>query len=100
MTLNPIKSIDPVLTILLPGMLFFVLPAVLGTPPLMFGGAKPVPYNMGRLRHPYRDMMWVALVYAIIGSTLTHTVGRALSGLNYQQQRYEANFRFDLVCLL
>ena len=61
MTLNPIKSIDPVLTILLPGMLFFVLPAVLGTPPLMFGGAKPVPVNMGRLRHPYRDMMWVAL---------------------------------------
>ena len=44
-------------------------------------------------------MMWVALVYAIIGSTLTHTVGRALSGLNYQQQRYEANFRFDLVRL-
>lgn len=44
-------------------------------------------------------MMWVALIYAIIGSTLTHTVGRALSGLNYQQQRYEANFRFDLVRL-
>ena len=44
-------------------------------------------------------MMWVALVYAIVGTTLTHTVGRALSGLNYQQQRYEANFRFDLVRL-
>jgi Zn-dependent protease len=60
-TLNPIKSIDPVLTILLPGLLFFVLPALLGTPPLMFGGAKPVPVNVGRLRSPYRDMMWVAL---------------------------------------
>ena len=30
-------------------------------PPLMFGGAKPVPVDMGRLRSPYRDMMWVAL---------------------------------------
>ena len=28
-------------------------------PPLMFGGAKPVPVDMGRLRSPYRDMMWV-----------------------------------------
>ena len=60
-TLNPLKSIDPVLTILVPGLLFFVLPRLLGTPPIMFGGAKPVPVVPSRLHHPYRDMMWVAL---------------------------------------
>ncbi|MEM6671262.1 MAG: site-2 protease family protein [Planctomycetota bacterium] len=60
-TLNPIKSIDPFLTIILPALLFFVLPRVLGTPPLIFGGAKPVPVVPSNLRHPYRDMMWVAL---------------------------------------
>jgi Zn-dependent protease len=80
-TLNPIKSIDPVLTILLPGMLFFVLPAVLGTPPLMFGGAKPVPVNMGRLRHPYRDMMWVALAGPATNLVLAFLAMVALKGL-------------------
>ena len=80
-TLNPIKSIDPVLTILLPGMLFFVLPAVLGTPPLMFGGAKPVPVNMGRLRHPYRDMMWVALAGPVTNLILAFLAMVALKSL-------------------
>ncbi len=47
----------------------------------------------------YGYMMWVAFAYALVGSRLTHVVGRALAGLNYQQQRYEANFRFDLVRL-
>ena len=60
-TLNPIKSIDPVLSILVPGLLFFVLPRLLGTPPILFGGAKPVPVIPSRLHHPHRDMMWVAL---------------------------------------
>ena len=60
-TPNPIKHIDPFLTIILPGLLFFVLPRLLGTPPLIFGGAKPVPVVMSTLRHPYRDKMWVAI---------------------------------------
>ncbi len=42
-------------------------------------------------------LFWAALIYAIIGTALTHFVGRALIALNFQQQRYEADFRFNLV---
>nr|WP_218628215.1 MULTISPECIES: site-2 protease family protein [unclassified Variovorax] len=55
-TLNPLKHIDPVGTILMPLMLYF---ATSGT--FLFGYAKPVPVNFGALRHPKRDMVWVAL---------------------------------------
>ncbi len=44
-------------------------------------------------------MVWVALGYALIGSVLTHLVGRPLIGLNFQQQRVEADLRFGLVRL-
>jgi vitamin B12/bleomycin/antimicrobial peptide transport system ATP-binding/permease protein len=44
-------------------------------------------------------MVWVALGYAIVGTVLTHLVGRPLALLNFQQQRYEADFRFALVRL-
>jgi Zn-dependent protease len=55
-TLNPIKHIDPIGTILMPLMLYF---ATSGQ--FLFGYAKPVPVNFGHLRHPKRDMVWVAL---------------------------------------
>jgi vitamin B12/bleomycin/antimicrobial peptide transport system ATP-binding/permease protein len=44
-------------------------------------------------------MVWVALVYATLGTWLTHVIGRALIGLDFNQQRYEADFRFALVRL-
>lgn len=44
-------------------------------------------------------MVWVALVYAIIGTWLTHVIGRKLIGLNFNQQRFEATYRFGLVRL-
>ena len=44
-------------------------------------------------------MVWAALLYAIVGSVLTHYVGRKLIPLNFQQERYEADFRFHLVRL-
>lgn len=44
-------------------------------------------------------MLWVALVYAIIGTWLVNVIGRPLIGLNFQQQQYEANFRYSLVRL-
>jgi Zn-dependent protease len=53
-TLNPLKHIDPVGTILVPGVL------LLTGAPFLFGWAKPVPVNFGNLRHPKRDMVWVA----------------------------------------
>lgn len=55
-TLNPVRHIDPIGTILVPLMLYF---ATAGA--FLFGYAKPVPVNFGRLRHPKRDMIWVAL---------------------------------------
>jgi len=57
LTLNPVKHIDPVGTILMPLLLYF---ATSGT--FLFGYAKPVPVQFGNLRNPKRDMIWVALV--------------------------------------
>ncbi|HEY1363052.1 MAG TPA: ABC transporter ATP-binding protein/permease [Xanthobacteraceae bacterium] len=42
-------------------------------------------------------LLWAALVYALVGTVLTHWVGSALIALTFQQQRYEADFRFNLV---
>jgi putative ATP-binding cassette transporter len=42
-------------------------------------------------------MVWVALVYAIVGTWLTHLVGRPLASLRFRQQRVEADFRYSLV---
>jgi len=52
-SLNPIRHIDPVGTLLIPGLTLLV-------GGILFGWAKPVPVNFGRLRHPKRDMLWVA----------------------------------------
>lgn len=52
-TLNPLKHIDPFGTILLPA-----LTVMLGG--ILFGWAKPVPVNFANLRHPKKDMFWVA----------------------------------------
>jgi putative ATP-binding cassette transporter len=42
-------------------------------------------------------LVWAAMLYAIVGTTLTHLIGWPLIPLNFQQQRYEADFRFNLV---
>ena len=54
-TLNPIKHIDPVGTVVIPGMLLLL------SAPFLFGWAKPVPVNFSNLNNPKKDMMWVAL---------------------------------------
>ncbi|MEQ1589352.1 MAG: site-2 protease family protein [Gallionella sp.] len=55
-SLNPIRHIDPVGTILLPLLMFWASSGA-----LLFGWAKPVPVNFGALRNPKKDMLWVAL---------------------------------------
>ncbi len=55
-TLNPIKHIDPIGTIVVPLLLYFGTGGA-----FLFGYAKPVPVQFGRLRNPKRDMVWVAL---------------------------------------
>jgi len=54
-TLNPIKHIDPIGTVVIPGMLLLL------SAPFLFGWAKPVPVNFSNLNNPKKDMMWVAL---------------------------------------
>lgn len=44
-------------------------------------------------------MVWVALVYAGLGTWLTHAIGKPLVGLNFNQERVEADFRFHLIRL-
>jgi len=55
-TLNPLKHIDPVGTILMPLLLYFATSGA-----FLFGYAKPVPVNFGHLRNPKKHMVWVAL---------------------------------------
>jgi len=55
-TLYPVSHIDPMGTILMPLLLYFATSGA-----FLFGYAKPVPVRFGNLRHPKRDMIWVAL---------------------------------------
>ena len=55
LSLNPLRHIDPVGTVLFPLLL------ILTGAPFVFGWAKPVPVNFSRLKNPKKDMVWVAL---------------------------------------
>lgn len=59
-SLNPIRHVDPVGTIVVPLVLLFST-KMLGGGGILFGWAKPVPVDWSRLRNPKRDMLWVAL---------------------------------------
>jgi Zn-dependent protease len=84
LTLNPLKHIDPILTILLPVMLI-----AMGGPP--FGGAKPVPVNPRNYRHYVTGDIIVSLAGIVtnlalfvlcgLGFVVTGLIGHALSGL-------------------
>jgi Zn-dependent protease len=58
-SLNPLRHIDMVGTILLP-LLILVTSKLLGSSGILFGWAKPVPVDFSALRHPKGDMLWVA----------------------------------------
>jgi len=58
-SLNPLRHIDPVGTVLVP-LLILVTSSFLGAGGVLFGWAKPVPVDFSGLRHPKRDMLWVA----------------------------------------
>jgi Zn-dependent protease len=74
-TFNPLKHVDPFGTILLPALLF------LANAPFLFGWAKPVPVQFGRLANPRRDMAIVAIagpvtnvILAFASAVLFHLV--------------------------
>ena len=81
-TLNPFAHIDPIGTILMPLLLYFSTGGA-----FLFGYAKPVPVRFEQLRHPKRDMVWVALagpasnlVQALLWGALAHLlVGAGLT---------------------
>jgi Zn-dependent protease len=54
-SINPLRHVDLVGTIIVPAMIL-----LLSAGSFLFGWAKPVPVNFGRLRHPKQDMLWVA----------------------------------------
>jgi vitamin B12/bleomycin/antimicrobial peptide transport system ATP-binding/permease protein len=56
-------------------------------PLILFGSVVSIPGYL----------VWAALIYAILGTALTHLIGWPLAPLNFNQQRYEADFRFNLV---
>ena len=59
------------------------------TIPLGFLGAVTIPAYM----------VWLVIVYVVVGTLVTTKIGRPLIGLNFNQQRYEADFRYSLVRL-
>lgn len=58
-SLNPLRHIDAVGTVIVP-LLILVTSKLFGGAGILFGWAKPVPVNFHALRHPKRDMLWVA----------------------------------------
>lgn len=58
-------------------------------------GALDIPLGSAVLQLP-GYMLWFSLLYSIIGTVLAHKVGRRLISLNFDQQRYEADFRFSM----
>jgi len=88
-TLNPLKHIDPVGTILVP-LMILLTSKLLGGGTILFGWAKPVPVNFAHLRRPKQDMLWVAaagpginLVMAVFWALmiqLGHALGSGFAG--------------------
>jgi Zn-dependent protease len=89
-TLNPINHIDPIGTILVPALTMFA-------GGILFGWAKPVPVDFGRLRNPKRDMLWVAaagpasnlvmgILWAIVFNFASHAPAAFVTPLAYMAQ--------------
>ena len=96
-TLNPIKHIDPIGTILVP-----IITSLAG---FVFGWAKPVPVNFNNLRNPKRDMFWVAaagpgsnvlqaLIWALVAKILFNADGAVVT---YWVQVAEAGIVVNLI---
>ena len=84
-TLNPIKHIDPIGTILIPAVLYF-------TSGFIFGYAKPVPINFNALKNPKQDMLWVAIAGPVSNFIMAGLwLGIVVVGINFQSQ-----FLFDM----
>lgn len=62
--------------------------------------SEPLPFTVGgETYHVYGYLVWAALIYSLIGTWITHRVGHRLVGLNFVQQKLEADFRYAMVRL-
>jgi vitamin B12/bleomycin/antimicrobial peptide transport system ATP-binding/permease protein len=67
---------------------------------ILWGLSGPLVVPLGHWLLPIPGyMVWAALVYSVLGTWLTHLIGRPLVRLNFAQERFEADFRFGLVRL-
>jgi putative ATP-binding cassette transporter len=65
---------------------------------ILWGLSEAAPLHMfGRDFAIPGYLVWGALIYSVLGTVLTHLIGWPLVGLDFQQQRFEADFRFQLV---
>lgn len=105
-TLNPVRHIDMMGTIIVPLVLLFST-KLLGGGGLLFGWAKPVPVDWGRLRRPKKDMLWVALagpasnmLMAVIWAIELRVLAEAgASGSDFWVQMAIAGIQINLVLM-
>lgn len=65
---------------------------------ILWGFSGNFKFNMfGSQFHIPGYMVWIAIIYAVIGTYITFKIGNPLIRINYQQQKYEADFRYNLV---
>ena len=65
---------------------------------ILWSLSGPLDFTLaGHPIHVEGYLVWVALLYSIIGTWITYKVGNKLVGLNFAQQRYEADFRFSMM---
>ncbi len=83
LTVNPLKHIDPFGTVILPLLLY--VPYAMGWThsPIIFGFAKPVPFNPARLRSPRRDIMLVRLAGPLMNILIAFVFAKALLFVQY-----------------
>nr|WP_269747108.1 SbmA/BacA-like family transporter [Elstera litoralis] len=65
---------------------------------LLWVQSGPLSFSLGETEITIPGyMLWAALLYALLGTWITHKIGRPLIGLNFQQERVEADFRYALI---
>ena len=65
---------------------------------ILWNLSGPLDFKIANINiHVEGYLVWVALAYSILGTWITHLVGHKLVGLNFVQQRYEADFRFSMM---
>ena len=81
LSLNPVRHVDRVGTILLPGLLLVVQLLTIRHVAFMFGWAKPVPVDASRFRHPRQDMALVAAAGPLMNFLLAWLAALAFHGI-------------------